>query len=206
MACENHPEVEVGLITCSGCGVQFCGDCVVELQGQKYCAVCKTEQVRDIVSGTDATALDLASIGRRFGAVFIDGLIFSIPAFIIMFLLFLPMIEDAGNSDEPAEEVGIMVSGFLVFAIFGWPVLLIIYEGIMLQVRGQTLGKMALGIKVTTAQGDNISAGQAWGRALAKTVFSNFLSVVNYLPALFSKQRTCLHDMAAKTRVVNWSR
>jgi hypothetical protein len=33
-------------------------------------------------------------------------------------------------------------------------------------------------------------------------VFVSFLSIINYAPAFFTKERTCIHDMAAKTRVV----
>ena len=41
MQCRNHPEI-AAVDHCAGCAEPFCPDCLVELQGQKYCASCKT--------------------------------------------------------------------------------------------------------------------------------------------------------------------
>jgi uncharacterized RDD family membrane protein YckC len=84
--------------------------------------------------------------------------------------------------------------------------LILVYEGLMLSSRGQTLGKMATGIKVVTAEGRDISAGQAWGRAALRQVFFSYFALINYLPALFTKQKTAIHDLACKTRVVRTRR
>jgi uncharacterized RDD family membrane protein YckC len=65
---------------------------------------------------------------------------------------------------------------------------------------------MAVGIKVVTPEGQDIGAGQAWGRALVRQVFFSYFALINYLPALFTKQRTAVHDLAAKTRVVRFRR
>ena len=56
-ACPNHPDVVSGLVACARCGVAYCGDCVVELEGRPYDASCKEEQVRDLRSGTAAPAV-----------------------------------------------------------------------------------------------------------------------------------------------------
>jgi uncharacterized RDD family membrane protein YckC len=78
----------------------------------------------------------------------------------------------------------------------------------MLQLRGQTLGKMARGLKVVRPDGGDISTGQAWVRPLVRdgigflSAFAPCASLVNYLWAMFTKEKTCLHDLAAKTRVV----
>jgi hypothetical protein len=45
MQCKNHPEV-VAVDRCAGCAEPFCGDCLVEIQGQKYCGACKTMALR----------------------------------------------------------------------------------------------------------------------------------------------------------------
>ena len=70
--------------------------------------------------------------------------------------------------------------------------------------RGQTLGKMAMKIKVVRPDGTDISGGQAWGREVARLVLG-FLYIVDPLPALFTKDRRTVHDMLAGTRVVNWN-
>ena len=74
-ACVNHPNVLVGVVRCSRCEMSFCRNCVVALRGRYYCAACKLDQVRDIQSGTEAGRLELASVARRFGAMWIDGLL-----------------------------------------------------------------------------------------------------------------------------------
>jgi hypothetical protein len=45
MQCKNHPEV-AAVDRCSGCAEAFCPDCLVEIQGQKYCGACKTMALR----------------------------------------------------------------------------------------------------------------------------------------------------------------
>lgn len=64
-----------------------------------------------------------------------------------------------------------------------------------------TLGKRALGIKVTSLQGERIGFGQATGRVFAK-VLSQMLFYAGYLVAAFTKQRQALHDRVASTLVV----
>jgi len=38
--CKNHPEVPA-VDRCAGCAETFCFNCLVEVQGRKYCAACK---------------------------------------------------------------------------------------------------------------------------------------------------------------------
>ena len=45
MQCRNHPEV-IAVDRCAGCAEPFCNDCLVEMQGQKYCGSCKTMALR----------------------------------------------------------------------------------------------------------------------------------------------------------------
>ena len=59
----------------------------------------------------------------------------------------------------------------------------------MLSSRGQTLGKMAVGIKVVTPEGQDIGAGQAWSRALVRQVFFSYFALINILPIVFTKQQ-----------------
>ncbi len=45
MECKNHPGVQaVG--RCAGCSEAFCSNCLVEIQGQKYCGSCKVMAVK----------------------------------------------------------------------------------------------------------------------------------------------------------------
>ena len=198
MACVNHPAVTTGLVRCKRCEQGFCRNCVVALRGQYYCARCKADQVRDIQSGTEAGVLELATLGRRFGAQWVDGLVFMVIFLPLYFLLFL-----GAGAAGATPDVGLGLTALLTI---GGAALVFLYEGLMLSSRGQTLGKMAVGIKVVTPEGRDIAAGQAWGRAFVRQVFFSYFALINYLPALVTKQRTAIHDLAVKTRVVRFRR
>jgi uncharacterized RDD family membrane protein YckC len=76
----------------------------------------------------------------------------------------------------------------------------------MLTAWGQTLGKMALGIKVVTLQGGDIRAGQAWARAGSRAAMNAFYVGIIDVLFIFSAQHRTLHDRLAGTVVVNWKR
>jgi uncharacterized RDD family membrane protein YckC len=192
LVCRNHLEVTEGVRRCARCGTPYCTDCTVDIQGRPYCATCKTEQLLDVRSGVDKSEIDLASPWKRFGAIFVDGLLINFPLYlIIMFVSF----SAASQGSEPHP--------LLSFA--GIPLMFVqfIYEGLMLSLKdGQTVGKMALKVKVVRPDGSSISGGQAWGRAAMKLVLG-CLWIVDYIPAFFTKEKTTLHDMVAGTRVIN---
>jgi uncharacterized RDD family membrane protein YckC len=171
----------------------FCGDCLVEINGRPYCATCKQEQLLDVRSGVDLTRLDLASRWRRFGALILDGLITGIPLLILTAIfIWTPMFQ--------GQEIPFAWNFLSIpFTIAGF-----IYEGAMTQAKdGQTLGKMALKIRVVRMDGSSITPGQAWGRAAMRMVLGFCCALADYLPAFFTQEKTTLHDMAANTRVVN---
>jgi uncharacterized RDD family membrane protein YckC len=199
MTCVNHPSMMAGIVRCRRCQRTFCRNCVVALRGQYYCAECKGQQVRDIQSGTEAGVLELAGIGRRFAAVWLDSMLATLVLVIpVMIVVAMDVASAAGNPEQAQTRMG----GFIVFAAIGVVVLMLVYEGLMLSSRGQTLGKMAVGIKVVTPEGHDITGGQAWGRAALRQVFFSYFALINYLPAFFTKQKTAIHDLACKTRVV----
>ncbi len=202
MPCPNHPAVEKGLDRCERCGGVFCPDCFVVIRDTPYCASCKVEHIRDLRSGLEPGALDLGSIGRRFAAIMLDGFLTNMASSVVLIpmLLFLG-VAGAASSDGSEAVAGLFTFLWYAFAI-GLP---FVYEGWMLRSRGQTLGKMAVGVKVVTPEGHDISAGQAWGRTALKVVLAGCL-FMTYIPALVTRGRTTLHDMMARTRVVRVSR
>ncbi|HEX5715602.1 MAG TPA: RDD family protein [Thermoanaerobaculia bacterium] len=204
MPCKNHPFVEDRLTRCSRCAEAFCPDCIVEIGGLPYCLSCKTESMRDLRSGVPLGELDMASVGRRFLAIFIDGLIVMLPVIILAFLVLLPL----GLIDAQEEVEGLppalAIFGNLLVSL-GGAVIYILYEGLMLASGGQTVGKKAMKIKVVSAEGRELTSGQAWGRAASRQILGIVpcLGLIDYLVA-FGQERTAIHDMMAKTRVVNW--
>lgn len=169
---------------------------MVWLRGRPYCASCKFEQVRDLLSGIVPGALDIASTGRRFAGLFIDNMMTTIASYALMIPMFLLMV--AASSPGRGQDPPVALVLLMYPILFAIPV---VYEGLMLQRRGQTLGKMALGTKVVTPDGLDIKAGQAWGRAALKLILGSCIGI-DYLPAFFTRERTCLHDLIARTRVV----
>ena len=82
-----------------------------------------------------------------------------------------------------------------------------IFEGsyeIRLARDGQTVGKRALRIRVVSADGSALTTRQAFGRASGRQLLGLIpcFSLVDYATA-FGRERTCIHDMLAKTTVVN---
>jgi len=195
MVCRNHPEATGSIIRCSRCLVPFCSDCIVRLQGHPYCGDCKDEHVRDLASGVDSTALEVAGVGKRFAALFVDSLIIALPTIIAVVVLGVGAALGGKTAKQPSPLFNLV--GFVQVPF------MIVYEGLMLGFRGQTLGKMALKVKVVRPDGTPISRGQAWGRAVTRGVFLSFLALINYLPAFFTKEKTCVHDLAARTRVIS---
>jgi len=188
MICRNHVDVSEGVRRCTRCGSTFCRNCLVEIQGKPYCATCKTEQLLDVQSGVDRTVLDIAGIGRRFAGYLIDTFILYFVNFAIGLVIGMVMAT-TGHST---------VAG--LFGALAGILVTIAYDALLTAMRGQTLGKMALTIKVVSEDGSPVRTGQAWGRAFAKMIpFAAFV-------ALFNDERKGIHDMLAHTRVVNWSR
>lgn len=67
--------------------------------------------------------------------------------------------------------------------------------------RQATLGKMALGLKVTDLDGYPISFARASGRFFGK-FFSAFMLCVGFMMAGFTQRKQALHDMIAGTLVI----
>lgn len=195
MLCQNHAEVAEGVRRCARCGVPYCPDCLVEIQGRPYCAACKTEQLLDVRSGVDRMQLRYASVWRRFGAIFLDGLLVTMPLIIILVIFMFAVVRNG----EPSPMTSILLN----LASFGVALVHFLYEGLMLSMKnGQTVGKSAMRVRVVRADGSPISQGQAWGRSAMKLVFNNCICGIHYLPAFFTPERTTIHDMVAGTRVV----
>jgi len=64
-----------------------------------------------------------------------------------------------------------------------------------------TLGKMAVGIKVTDMKGVRISVGRSAGRFFVK-VFSGMFFGIGYLMVIFTAKKQGLHDIIAETLVI----
>ena len=133
-----------------------------------------------------------AGFWKRFAAFIIDFLILMVGGFIIWSFIDLVREFTTGTS------AGAGVLGNLGGIILGW-----LYFAIMESSSTQgTLGKMALGIKVTGLSGNAISFGKATGRYFGK-IISAFILFIGYLMVAFTSRKQGLHDMMTGCLVVN---
>lgn len=204
MPCVNHPGELDELIVCWRCRRSFCHNCVVELQTYYFCTDCKPLQVRDLLAGTDLLSPNYAPFGKRLGGWVIDGLMKGAVSFAFGFFGQLLVLATLGNT---RPHIGMAIN--ILFFLAGQSCE-VIYEAWMLSKNnGQTLGKMAVGIRVVTVDGNQISVQQALWRASAKVVL-NFATCTCGCIAwmldgafIFGSERAALHDLMAQTRVVN---
>ena len=67
---------------------------------------------------------------------------------------------------------------------------------------GATVGKMAMKIRVVTAEGQKVSYLRALGRYFAK-LLSGMILMIGYLMAAFDDEKRALHDRICNTRVIS---
>lgn len=65
-----------------------------------------------------------------------------------------------------------------------------------------TVGKMALGLRVTDTAGRRLTFGRASGRLFAKYI-SGAIAMIGFIMAAFTEKKQALHDMIAGTLVVH---
>jgi uncharacterized RDD family membrane protein YckC len=134
-----------------------------------------------------------AGFWKRFAAFVIDFILLMIIGFAVGVTIALIMAAGGSRDTRGAEALG-NVAGILI----NW-----IYYAAMESSRLQaTLGKLALGIKVTDLEGQRISFGRSTGRNFAK-FFSGILLGVGFIKIAFTKRKQGLHDQLAGTLVVN---
>lgn len=133
----------------------------------------------------------------------IDGFVFA-PLFLIFVAIVLPVgtLSEAGGRNLEGLTAALFGVGMIVFGlgIFAgsW-----LYHTMMESSRHQaTLGKMALGIKVTDLNGARISFARANGRFFGKWISSMIMNI-GYLMAAFTEKKQALHDILAGCLVIS---
>ncbi|GHF37048.1 hypothetical protein GCM10010218_18270 [Streptomyces mashuensis] len=140
----------------------------------------------------------LANRFKRLIARIIDGLLVSVPVSIVF--TFAAGHYDPWNDQNKSTGLSIIVA--LVYFV---------YEGLMLSTRGQTVGKMAMKIRVAMLENGAIPQGApGWTRAAVYSLPEVVLCcgfvfwLVNVLWCLWDEPyHQCVHDKAAKTVVVS---
>jgi len=141
----------------------------------------------------------------RFLAVFIDGLVLSVPMCVVWGIVAGVGAAATGGAAAAPRDVGpgMGVAFFFVYAfayIFHiaatW-----LYFALFESSRWQaTLGKRAVGIMVTDMAGRRLSFARATGRYFASWISGMILNI-GYIIGAFTERKQTLHDMIAGTLV-----
>ena len=138
-----------------------------------------------------SVASEYAGFWRRYFALCIDDLIESMIAFAGAFFLY-----QGGCLRDTSPEKTLIVYPMALLVVWLYNALM---ESSSLQA---TVGKLALGIKVTDVNGNRISFLRATGRCFGKVFLSSMFFSIGYLLALFTGRKQALHDLIAGTIVV----
>ncbi|MDR2710778.1 MAG: RDD family protein, partial [Burkholderiales bacterium] len=148
-----------------------------------------------------------AGFWYRFLAWFIDTIILSTASSVVM-LVFMAISFGALFHGAPSDSKDVSPETALLFVgMYGVMYLVIIvasllYFSLCESSRWQaTIGKLALGLKVTDTNGQRLSFLRAMGRWFAHIV-SNVTLLVGYVVNVFTARQQTLHDMLAGTLVV----
>lgn len=137
---------------------------------------------------------------RRWAALLLDGLVLGAISFVLIFALVMAVglsVLGHGHQPDPALAAWFLLIYPLVFGVA-----LLYYSLQESSVHQATLGKRALGIKVTDLDGRRISWKHAIGRWFAAAL-SHLTMDIGFLMAAFTERKQALHDMVAGTLVVD---
>lgn len=135
-----------------------------------------------------------AGFWRRCAAYLLDAFVVGVIGWIISLLFLFGGVASGGDARSVALAVGL---NYVVAIVIGW-----LYYALQESSRAQaTLGKRALGIKVSDDVGQRIGFARASGRYFGK-ILSSLILGVGYLLAGWTARKQALHDMLAGTLVV----
>ena len=161
-----------------------------------------------------APGLTYATFWQRFGALFIDGLVFAPLWFVTMAFV----MDDVFREFQTAIETNTEPDLQLLFGSFGTMLWLAIaggvlqyaYQAVMVARWNATLGKMAVGLRVRRPDGSPAT----WREALLRPLLPTFGGVANLVPGvglialldyfwmLWDERKQTVHDKIASTIVV----
>ena len=182
---------------CAECGNLFRKEDMIPHGSIYICANCKPVFMQKMAEGAKIPTgtLDYASVGTRFAAMIIDGLLLGVVNFAMG--LGVGAVLFGMSRNNPGAAFGLQAVLWVIQIGISMT-----YEGLMVGKYGATLGKMACKIKVVTPDGGKISYGRAFGRYFGK-MLSSFTCLIGYIMAIFDKEEhRALHDRICNTRVV----
>lgn len=191
----------------------FCSNCGAAVKpGDAYCPKCAAPQpgtyappVQPGAYGATAAAVQTRYGGFwiRFVAWLLDAIILSLALMPFRMAILAMMGVSMGMDSLRDNPAGLFMMlpaiglSWLLMIAGGW-----LYEALLTSSSKQaTIGKMALGLRVTDLQGRRLTFARASGRYFAKFLSSMTL-LIGYIIAGFTARKQALHDFVAGTYVV----
>lgn len=145
-----------------------------------------------------------AGFRKRFAAYMIDSFLVGMAFYAIFIVALLAGgIGMGGLMNMSGDTLGPGLLMLMLGAYLSYPLISGFYYVLMESSGHQaTLGKMAVGIKVTDAQGHRLRRGNALGR-WASHLLCYFTLYIGYLMVAFTQHKRGLHDLVASTLVVD---
>ena len=145
---------------------------------------------------------ELAGRGRRLGAYLIDLIIAGIVLGVLAVLNLGISLEDLAR--DPMTQQMSTAGGIAYLVIF------MVINGYLLVTKGQTLGKLALGIRIVDAASNGAATavkllGLRYVLVMLVAVIpfiGGLLGLIDFL-FIFREDRRCVHDLIAGTKVVS---
>lgn len=201
--------MDQNFVYCSNCGSanpaggSFCQKCGSRLAAAGSAGATAGPAVGyQTYAAAPAVGVRYGGFWIRFLAVIIDAIIVRIAVTPIVAIFgtigFLPWVM-RGRVDEIgiASMVATSMAALPFLVAIGW-----LYEALLTSSQWQaTLGKKALGLKVTDEMGNRISFARATGRHFAK-ILSVMTCFIGFIMAAFTDRKRALHDMIAGTLVI----
>jgi uncharacterized RDD family membrane protein YckC len=157
------------------------------------------QQMREGVDAAAQSGMQFAGFWIRLVAKFIDGILLAIVNSGVNYLIFgtasLTLV-DPNTGEIIAEEMAAL--GLMTAVNTG---IHFAYAVGLIGTYGATLGKMAVGIKIVTAEGGKVSYLRAFCRELSE-IISGLILLVGYIIAAFDSEKRTLHDHICSTRVI----
>ena len=145
-----------------------------------------------------------AGFWRRAAALFIDSMLVGVAYYAIVIVGMLAIgIGSLGALENIDSLGGGAIGGIIAVVYLAYPLVSALYYVSMESSGAQaTLGKMAVGIKVTDSDGHRLGRGRALGRWVSHLLCYMTL-YIGYIMAGFTERKRGLHDMVASTLVVD---
>lgn len=170
---------------------------MIDYEGQWVCAACKPVYFQRLAEGGVVPGtMFYGGFWIRAGAKIIDWLILWGVNMALGFALGALGAMLARTTNNEAFSIMATLGALLIQLVVGLG-----YSTFLIGKYGATLGKMACGLKVVTADGGDVTYARALGRAAAE-ILTGCTCYIGYIVAAFDDEKRTLHDHICSTRVI----